>query len=164
MIGSKVWQHCQTLLPIKKMTFMRNTTSDNIVKSGKLFACQPKAPPHWPTTGPCRGICGPGGVPAHTWAAGPSLAACHPKQTPRKNNQICSYRVKNHNWRNGQEGRLPIIDKPNDNQKIRTERIQVSHGRTIRVVSVFPENGRCSPEDKLKALIDLEIQQEKLCA
>ena len=54
--------------------------------------------------------------------------------------------------------------KPNSNQKIRTERIQVSYGRTIRVVSVFPENGRCSSEDKLKALIDLEIQQEKLCA
>nr|WP_325297803.1 hypothetical protein [uncultured Dysosmobacter sp.] len=44
------------------------------------------------------------------------------------------------------------------------ERIQVSHGRTIRVVSVFPTNGRCSPEEKLKALIDLEIQQQKLCA
>ena len=49
-------------------------------------------------------------------------------------------------------------------QEIRMERIQVSHGRTIRVVSVFPENGRCSPEEKLKALIDLEIQQQKLCA
>ncbi len=59
---------------------------------------------------------------------------------------------------------VSTIDKPNDNQKIRIERIQVSHGRTIRVVSVFPENGRCSPEDKLKALIDLEIQQDKLCA
>lgn len=71
---------------------------------------------------------------------------------------------KNHNWRNGQEGRFSTIDKPNDNQQIRMERIQVSCGRTIRVVSVFPKNGRCSPEDKLKALIDLEIQQEKLCA
>ena len=56
------------------------------------------------------------------------------------------------------------IDKLNSNQQIRTERIQVSHGRTIQVVSVFPKNGHCSPEDKLKALIDLEIQQEKLCA
>ena len=44
------------------------------------------------------------------------------------------------------------------------EHIQVSHGRTIRVVSVFPINGRCSPEEKLKALIDLKIQQQKLCA
>ena len=56
------------------------------------------------------------------------------------------------------------IDKPNNNQQIRTERIQISHGRTIRVVSVFPEIGRYSPEDKLKALINLEIQQEMLCA
>ena len=60
--------------------------------------------------------------------------------------------------------RFPTIDKPNSKQEIRMERIQVSHGRTIRVVSVFPENGRCSPEEKLKALIDLEIQQQKLCA
>ena len=71
---------------------------------------------------------------------------------------------KNHNWRNCQEGRFPTIDKPNDNQQIRIERIQVSCGRTIRVVSVFPKDGHSSPEDKLKALIDLEIQQEKLCA
>ena len=124
---------------------------------------------------------------------------------------------KNHNWRNGQEGRFSTIDKPNDNQQIRmvtqskvwqccqtlppiyrvqhrqlamrsagagvtklrllfvnskkvtdgvflSEIIQVSCGRTIRVVSVFPKDGHCSPEDKLKALIDLEIQQEKLCA
>ena len=59
---------------------------------------------------------------------------------------------------------VSTIDKPNNPQQIRTERIQVSYGRTIRVVSVFPEIGRCSPEDKLKTLIDLEIQQEKLCA
>jgi hypothetical protein len=44
------------------------------------------------------------------------------------------------------------------------ERVQISYGRTIRVVSVFPEHGCCSPEDKLKALIDLDIQREKLCA
>ncbi len=59
---------------------------------------------------------------------------------------------------------VSTIDKPNDNQQIRIERIQISHGRTIRVVSVFSEHGCCSPEDKLKALIDLEIQQQKLCA
>ena len=59
---------------------------------------------------------------------------------------------------------VSTIDKPNSSQQIKTERIQVSHGRTIRVVSVFPEIGRYSPEAKLKALIDLEIQQEKLCA
>ena len=56
------------------------------------------------------------------------------------------------------------IDKPNSTQEIRMECIQVSYGRTIRVVSVFPENGCCTPEDKLKTLIDLEIQQQKLCA
>lgn len=71
---------------------------------------------------------------------------------------------KNTDWQNCQEGRFPTIDKPNDKQEIRMERIQVSYGRTIRVVSVFPVNGRCSPEEKLKALIDLEIQQQKLCA
>lgn len=71
---------------------------------------------------------------------------------------------KNTDWRNCQEGRFPTIDKPKIKQEIRMERIQVSYGRTIRVVSVFPVNGRCSPEDKLKALIDLEIQQQKLCA
>ena len=67
-------------------------------------------------------------------------------------------------WQNRQERRFPTINKPNDNKQIRMERIQVSHDRTIRVVSVFSESGRCSPEDKLKALIDLEIQKEKLCA
>ena len=61
-------------------------------------------------------------------------------------------------------GEVSTIDKPNVKQEIRTKRIQISHGRTIRVVSVFPVNGRCSPEDKLKALIDLEIQQQKPCA
>ena len=59
---------------------------------------------------------------------------------------------------------VPTIDKPKNKQEIRMERIQVSHGRTIRVVSVFPINGHCPPEEKLQALIDLEIQQQKLCA
>ena len=47
---------------------------------------------------------------------------------------------------------------------MKTERIQVSHGRSIQVVSVFPRNGSVTPEDKLKAFVDLEIQQQKLCA
>ena len=72
--------------------------------------------------------------------------------------------MKINDWQNCQERRFPTINKPNDNQQIRMERIQVSHGRMIRVVSVFSESGHCSPEDKLKALIDLEIQKEKLCA
>ena len=54
--------------------------------------------------------------------------------------------------------------KQNDSEEVRLTRTQLSHGRIIRVVSVFPEKERCSPEDKLKTLIDLEIQQQKLCA
>jgi len=42
--------------------------------------------------------------------------------------------------------------------------MQISHGRVIRVVSVFPKQARKTPEDKLKALADLELQQRKLCA
>ena len=54
---------------------------------------------------------------------------------------------------------------PSDNSEtIRLERTQLSHGRLIRVVSVFPRRGRHTPEDKLKALVDLEFQQGKLCA
>ena len=54
---------------------------------------------------------------------------------------------------------------PSDNSKtIRLERTQLSHGRIIQVVSVFPRRGRQTPEDKLKALVDLEFQQGKLCA
>ena len=54
---------------------------------------------------------------------------------------------------------------PSDNSEtIRLERTQLSHDRVIRVVSVFPRQGRYTPEDKLKALVDLEFQQGKLCA
>lgn len=51
-----------------------------------------------------------------------------------------------------------------DADTVRTERVQLSHGRIIRVVSVFPRQSRATPEDKLKALVDLEFQQQKLCA
>ena len=51
-----------------------------------------------------------------------------------------------------------------DTDTVKTERIQVSHGRSIQVVSVFPRNGSVTPEDKLKALINLDAQQGKLCA
>lgn len=44
------------------------------------------------------------------------------------------------------------------------ERFQISHGRVIRVVSVFPKQAGETPEDKLKALAELEFQQGKLCA
>ena len=54
---------------------------------------------------------------------------------------------------------------PSDNSKtIRVERTQLSHGRIIQVISVFPKRGRQKPEDKLKALVDLKIRQGKLCA
>ena len=54
---------------------------------------------------------------------------------------------------------------PSDNSEtICLERTQLSHGRIIRVMSVFPRRGRHTPEDKLKALINLDAQQGKLCA
>ena len=59
---------------------------------------------------------------------------------------------------------IVLIGEMRDNETIRLERTQLSHGRIIRVVSVFPRRGRQAPEDKLKALVDLEIRQGKLCA
>lgn len=44
------------------------------------------------------------------------------------------------------------------------ERDQLSRGRLIHVVSVFPKDGTCTPEDKLKTLIDMELKKEKQCA
>lgn len=52
----------------------------------------------------------------------------------------------------------------NDVNQVKAERLQCSHGRLIRVVSVFPQQGSATPEDKLKALIDLDAGQGKLCA
>lgn len=54
--------------------------------------------------------------------------------------------------------------KQNNSGETRHTRTQLSHGRIIRVVSVFPEQARKTPEDKLKSLADLELQQGKLCA
>ena len=51
-----------------------------------------------------------------------------------------------------------------DVRQVKAERLQRSHGRLIRVVSVFPQQGSAPPEDKLKALINLDAQQGKLCA
>ena len=48
--------------------------------------------------------------------------------------------------------------------EVRHTRTQISYGRVIQVVSVFPVQGSATPEDKLKALIDLDAQQGKLCA
>ena len=44
---------------------------------------------------------------------------------------------------------------------VRIERIQISHGRAIRVVSVFPKNGGKTPEEKLRVLATLELQRKK---
>lgn len=51
-----------------------------------------------------------------------------------------------------------------DVRQVTVERLQRSHGRLIQVVSVFPVQGSATPEDKLKALIDLDAQQRKMCA
>ena len=58
----------------------------------------------------------------------------------------------------------PITSESHEDESIRTERFQLSCGRVIRVVSVFPKQGTETPEDKLKALAELEFQQGKLCA
>lgn len=47
---------------------------------------------------------------------------------------------------------------------VRVERDQLSHGRLIHVVSLFPEDGKCTPEDKLKTFIDMDLKKEKQCA
>lgn len=58
----------------------------------------------------------------------------------------------------------PITSKSHEDEFIRTERFQISCGRVIRVVSVFPKQGTETPADKLKALAELEFQQGKMCA
>ncbi len=58
----------------------------------------------------------------------------------------------------------PITNKSHEDEFICMERFQISHGRVIRVVSVFPKQAAETPEDKLKALAELEFQQGKLCA
>ncbi len=60
---------------------------------------------------------------------------------------------------------VPLItNESHEDAFIRTERFQISHGRVIRVVSVFPKQGTETPADKLKALAELEFHQGKLCA
>lgn len=56
----------------------------------------------------------------------------------------------------------PITSKSHEDEFIRTERFQISCGRVIRVVSVFPKQGTETPADKLKALAELEFQQGKM--
>ena len=65
---------------------------------------------------------------------------------------------------NKKKGVQPITSESHDDAFIRMERFQISHGRVIRVVSVFPKQETETPEDKLKALAELEFQKGKLCA
>ncbi len=65
---------------------------------------------------------------------------------------------------NKQKEVQPITNESHEDAFIRSERFQISRGRVIRVVSVFPKQGTETPEDKLKALAELEFQQGKLCA
>ena len=58
----------------------------------------------------------------------------------------------------------PVASKSHKDEFIHTERFQFSRGRVIRVVSAFPKQGTETPEDKLKALAELDFQQGKLCA
>ena len=41
-----------------------------------------------------------------------------------------------------------VIPMPGRVEKVVAERDQLSHGRLIHVVSVFPADGTCSPVDK----------------
>ena len=51
-----------------------------------------------------------------------------------------------------------------ENRVVCSERYQFSHGGLIHVVSVFPAEGTCTPEDKLRKLIDMDLRKEKQCA
>ena len=44
---------------------------------------------------------------------------------------------------------------------VRVERIQISHGRAIRVVTEKKKNGSQTVEEKLRVLAALELQREK---
>ena len=54
-----------------------------------------------------------------------------------------------------------IIPMPLRTEKVVAERDQLSHGRLIYVVSVFPADGACSPVDKLKTLIDMDLKNSR---
>ena len=52
-----------------------------------------------------------------------------------------------------------VIPMPGRVEKVVAERDQLSH-----VVSVFPADGACSPEDKLKTLIDMDLKNSHTVA
>ena len=55
-------------------------------------------------------------------------------------------------------------EQKSEAQQVKAERLPHSHRRLIRVVPMFPWQGSATPEDKLKAPIDLDTQQGELCA
>ena len=57
-----------------------------------------------------------------------------------------------------------VIPMPGRTEKVVAERDQLSHGRLIHVVSVFPADGTCSPVDKLKTLIDMDLKNSRTVA
>lgn len=57
-----------------------------------------------------------------------------------------------------------IIPMPGRAGKVVAERDQLSHGRLIHVISVFPADGACSPVEKLKALIDMDLKNSRTVA
>lgn len=57
-----------------------------------------------------------------------------------------------------------IIPMPGRAGKVVAERDQLSHGRLIHVVSVFPADCACSPVDKLKTLIDMDLKNSRTVA
>lgn len=57
-----------------------------------------------------------------------------------------------------------IIPMPGRAEKVMAERDQLSHGRLIHIVSVFPADGACLPEDKLKTLIDMDLKNSHTVA
>ena len=57
-----------------------------------------------------------------------------------------------------------VINMPGQAELVIVERDQISHGRLIHVISVFPSDGACSPEDKLKTLIDMDLKNSRTVA
>ena len=57
-----------------------------------------------------------------------------------------------------------IIPMPGRVEKVVAERDQLSHGRLIHGGSVFPADGACSPEEKLKTLIDMDLKNSRTVA
>lgn len=54
-----------------------------------------------------------------------------------------------------------VINMPGQAELVIVERDQISHGRLIHVISVFPADGACSPVDKLKTLIDMDFKNSR---